>query len=679
MGHPNHLETTLGDKLPLSFQGGLALLEIRDGIKSPRVHRSPPQLWALDLILTPIPEESLPKTPLNVIDLSEESFGSIKFELLRNGLKAARRSVAKDTAIIIRLFFPAESGYVARCDFLERRFEGCEAVEVAKSFLPPLSSVLAVPQILPSMSSLKTSSVSIVSQAFGGVLLKPTTSHELGSILQELDREMENRLSFPWILQQQVKRRRVFWVQGREDFESSRRAYEAAWALGITLVVLDHPGHWLEDDRGPHAHLREAFVPTNIDIDDGFAQRIVNAVQNYPHPVDGITTISDVRLAGVAKACEILGLPTSPSAAYSIAGDKAATRNLEPKGSDDSFAVNSSADLDAVLAHRRGKLVYPLIVKPCTGWNSDCVSKVHDEASLCAAVARASARHANSPNRSTSVVVEPYIDGPEVDANFVILNGEILFFDITDDFPSTADSSSSNETENDANFMETLMVVPSGLPLNEKEMMRECLRQSILRQGFESGVFHCEARVRHSTARYAPRDDNGLLDLQVSSVTCETKNATAEPSCYLHEVNARPPGYLNTVGVLLAYGVDYYAIRLLFSLGSAGEERVRALSHPFKGDGPQYTLGVTILPARRSGVMDTEDAVEELMDRHPWLRDCIIDHKTCKKRGDVVQGPESAELWWVAYATVASRMGRKDCLEKVQFVKDHFSYKLIGE
>ncbi|OBR13253.1 ATP-grasp superfamily protein [Colletotrichum higginsianum IMI 349063] len=657
----------------------VALLEIRDGIKSPRVHRSPPQLWALDLILTPIPEESLPKTPLNVIDLSEESFGSMKFELLRDALRAARRSVAKDMAIIIRLFFPAESGYVARCDFLERRFEGCEAVKVAKSFLPPLSSVLAVPQILPSMSSLKPSSVSIVSQAIGGVLLKSTASHELGSILQELDREMENRLSFPWILQQQVKRRRVFWVQGREDFESSRRAYEAAWALGITLVVLDHPGHWLEDDRGPHAHLREAFVPTNIDIDDGFAQRIVNAVQNYPHPVDGITTISDVRLAGVAKACEILGLPTSPSAAYSIAGDKAATRNLEPKDSNDSFAVNSSADLDAVLAHRRGKLVYPLIVKPCTGWNSDCVSKVHDEPSLCAAVARASARHANSPNRSTGVVVEPYIDGPEVDANFVILNGEILFFDITDDFPSTADSSSSNETENDANFMETLMVVPSGLPLNEKEMMRECLRQSILRQGFESGVFHCEARVRHSTARYAPRDDNGLLDLQVSSVTGETNNATAEPSCYLHEVNARPPGYLNTVGVLLAYGVDYYAIRLLFSLGLAGEERVRALSHPFRGDGPQYTLGVTILPARRSGVMDTEDAVEELMDRHPWLRDCIVDHKTCKKRGDVVQGPESAELWWVAYATVASRVGRKDCLEKVQFVKDHFSYKLIGE
>ncbi|WQF75187.1 Putative ATP-grasp, subdomain 1 protein [Colletotrichum destructivum] len=679
MGHPNHLETTLGDQLPLSFQGGLALLEIRDGIKSPRDHRSPPQLWALDLILTPIPEESLLKKPLSVTDLSEESFGSVKFELLRDGLKAAHRSVAKDTATVIRFFFPAEGGYVARCDFLERRFEGCEAVEAAKSFLPPLSSILAVPQILPSMSSLKPSSVGIVSQAIGGVLLKTTASHELGSILQELDREMENRLSFPWILQQQVKRRRVFWVQGREDFESSRRAYEAAWALGITLVVLDHPGHWLEDDRGPHAHLREAFVPTNIDIDDGFAQRIVNAVQNYPHPVDGITTISDVRLAGVAQACEILGLPTSPSAAYSIAGDKAATRNLEAKGSDDSFAVSSSTDLDAALAHRRGKLVYPLIVKPCTGWNSDCVSKVHDEASLCAAVARASARHANSPNRSTGVVVEPYIDGPEVDANFVILNGEILFFDITDDFPSTADLSSSSETKNDANFMETLMVVPSGLPLNEKAMMRECLRQSILRQGFESGVFHCEARVRHSMARYAPRDDNGLLDLQVSSITGETNNATAEPSCYLHEVNARPPGYLNTVGVLLAYGVDYYAIRLLFSLGSAGEERVRALSHPFRGDGPQYTLGVTILPARRSGVMDTEDAVEELMDRHPWLRDCIVDYKTCKKRGDVVQGPESAELWWVAYVTVASRVGRKDCLEKVQFVQDHFSYKLIGE
>ncbi|GKT54170.1 ATP-grasp superfamily protein [Colletotrichum tofieldiae] len=679
MGHPNGVETVSRDRLLLSFKGNSAVLEVRDGTISSGALRPPPHLWTLDFILTPITEHFQLKTSLSVVDLSEESFDSVKFSLLKDGIEAIHKSIGKEeTTVAIRLFFSKGNGYVARCDFLERRFEGCQLVDAAKSFLQPLSSVSAVPHITLSNGSLSASSVGVVSQAIGGVLLQAVKSGKLDFVLQDLHHETDKRLSFPWLLQEKVDRRRVFWVQGREDFESSRRAYEAAWALGITLVVLDHKGHWLEDDHGPYAYLREAFIPTNIDIDDGFAQRIVEAVQNYPHPVDGITTISDARLAGVARACETLGLPTSPSAAYAIAGDKAATRNLEDKGLDESFAVSSAAELDAVLARKRDGLGYPLIVKPCTGWNSDCVSKVHNETSLYAAVTRASARHANSPNRSTGVVVEPYIDGPEVDANFVILNGEILFFDITDDFPCTADTAGTNEADEGANFMETLMVVPSGLPSKEKVMIRESLRQSILRQGFESGVFHCEARVRRSTAWYSPRKDNGLLDLQAPLVVDEASNAVG-PSCYLHEVNARPPGYLNTVGVLLAYGVDYYAMRLLFSLGSAEEERIRALSRPFKGGIPQYTLGVTILPARQSGIMETEDAMEELMDRYPWLRDCIVDYKTCKKRGDVVQGPESAELWWVAYATVASRVGRKDCLEKVQFVKDHFAYKLVNE
>lgn len=632
----------------------------------------------MDLILTPAFEKHPDEVVPNAINLSDKRFDSVEFNIFRDAIKKVHDSTLKQVAFaVVRLFFPNDNGYVGRCDFLDRRFEGFEFLITSASFLKPLSSVSAIPKSILPNGSQNTASLDFVCQAIGALLLQGTASMNPESLLRVLNQETEKRLSFPCFLEQPLQRRRVLWVQGREDIESSRRAYEAAWALGINLVVLDHPGHWLEDNQGPHAHLREAFIPTNIDIDDGFTDRIVEVAKSYPGSVDGITTISDVRLAGVAKACEILGLPTSPSSAYNIAGDKAATRQLEASDSNDSFAVKDPAELDAILADKRNKLTYPLIVKPCTGWNSDCVSKVHDVASLYAAVKRASARHANSANKSTGVVVEPYINGPEVDANFVILDGEILFFDITDDFPCTADTIQ-NEGGKDLNFMETLMVVPSALPPQEKSMMKESLRQSILRQGFKSGVFHCEARVRNSKANYTTREDNGLMDLQVTSSTDGTKSVE-EPSCYLHEVNARPPGYLNTVGVLLAYGVDYYAMRLLFSLGSAEEERIRALAQPFGGGKPQYTLGVTILPATRSGVMETGDAVVEMIDRYAWLQDCVVDYKTCKKRGDVVQGPESDELWWVAYVTVASRMGRKDCLEKAQFVKDHFTYKLVDE
>jgi biotin carboxylase len=327
--------------------------------------------------------------------------------------------------------------------------------------------------------------------------------------------------------------------------------------------------------------------------------------------------------------------------------------------------------LEGVIAERGEKgFVFPLIVKPCTGWNSDCVVKVRDLEELRAAVRRASARHADSAAKNTGVVIEPYVDGPEVDANFVVLDGEVLFCDVTDDFPCSGDLVEGKA----ANFMETLMDVPSALPQNEQAMMVESLRQSIKRCGFASGIFHCEARVRNSNAYYKPREDNGILDLHVRS-----ESVTKSPSCYLHEVNARPPGYINCVAALLAYGVDYYAIRLLLALGPSENERIKALAQPFLGGKPQYTLGIAVLPPTREGIMGSEDAVGEFLEANPDLQEHVVFHQTVKERGEVVQGPDSSELWCVGYVIVASPEGRKACLELAQSVRERFDYKLLDE
>jgi hypothetical protein len=169
---------------------------------------------------------------------------------------------------------------------------------------------------------------------------------------------------------------------------------------------------------------------------------------------------------------------------------------------------------------------------------------------------------------------------------------------------------------------------------------------------------------------YRPREDNGILDLHE-----ETKQG--EASCYLHEVNARPPGYINCVAALLAYGVDYYAIRLLLALGEEGKERVKALAQPFAGGKPQYTLGIAVLPPTREGIMGSEDAVVEFLDAHPDLAKHVVFHQTVKERGETVQGPDSSELWCVGYLIVASRTGRKECLELAQMAREKFDYKLM--
>lgn len=564
-------------------------------------------------------------------------------------------------AKLIRLVFSCTRGYLVRNDFLLQRLECCAGVERVKTFIAPRDAVphVAFRHVDPGHLN------DVLSYAIGGLLGQ---NLEVGGWEAEslrLCAEFKNRFSFPWLQVDPIPHRRIAWVQGRENVGVSRRAYEAARALGVSVVMIENPGHWLEADHGPYAHFREAFIPVSIEVDGGFTQRIVDAVRSYKYPIDGLMTISDVRLPGVAKACEILNLPTSQSTAYQNAGDKARTRLLEDDAGE-SLTLSSAAALPSLLESGRGQqLLFPMVVKPSLGWNSDCVSKVSDQKELIEAVQRASERHADAASPSVGVVIEPYIEGPEVDANIVLLDGQMVYFDIEDDFPTKGDAPGSGV---DANFQETQVVLPSALPADEIRLLCDSLRSSILRQGFTSGVFHCEARVRHSSMHYTDRD--GILDMEKRKERQEKGR-----SVYLHEINARPPGYLESVAVMLTHGVDYYALRILLCLGCNERDRILTLSKPFR-EGPQFHLCILIIPQTRAGVMKTEDAGADLFRRHPELRQHVPDYDTYLKRGEILEGPSARSLWWIANFSVISRISRLECLRRAQFLQKIFVYEL---
>jgi carbamoylphosphate synthase large subunit len=128
--------------------------------------------------------------------------------------------------------------------------------------------------------------------------------------------------------------------------------------------------------------------------------------------------------------------------------DKYKTRSQFP-GDCNSFQVNSSTELRQSLPDGL-VTAYPLIVKPNQGWASEGVSKVTNEAELCAAVAALEpAKH------GTHIVIETYLDGPEVDANFVLQDGKILFYELVDDFPCTSER---EDLPGQENFLETEML-----------------------------------------------------------------------------------------------------------------------------------------------------------------------------------------------------------------------------
>jgi hypothetical protein len=58
----------------------------------------------------------------------------------------------------------------------------------------------------------------------------------------------------------------------------------------------------------------------------------------------------------------------------------------------------------------------------------------------------------------------------------------------------------------------------------------------------------------------------------------------------------------------------------------------------------------------RAGIMKTENAGAEFLQRNPELRDQIPDYNTQMKKGDILEGTSAKSLWWITYFSVISRV-----------------------
>lgn len=110
------------------------------------------------------------------------------------------------------------------------------------------------------------------------------------------------------------------------------------------------------------------------------------------------------------------------------------------------------------LAKQLAELQYPPVVKLCQGEASLGVMKVSDETSLREAVAMLGQ---DTRLAEHGIIVETYVPGPELDANFVLLDGAVLFLEVTDNFPCLGDDGSATLV---ANFAEKLQISNTRLP-----------------------------------------------------------------------------------------------------------------------------------------------------------------------------------------------------------------------
>ncbi|KAI1113482.1 ATP-grasp domain-containing protein [Nemania sp. NC0429] len=559
---------------------------------------------------------------------------------------------------VARLVVPRSRGQIARSDILSLRLLGCAPVRNVVGFAKPLQLFDGKQVVVETLQQV----LHAFGASIGGMLMKsidPTNKNETrDSQLRRLGVELRNRLSFPWLSKQPLKRKTLALVEGgrrRPDLGGNgETVFGAAQAFGIDMVVLDNPGHWLEDPRW--AHWCKEFIPieAGLQSDAVFTGRVVDAIRAWGGHLDGIVTFCDHYTEPVAEAALQLSLPTLAPAAYALATDKFRLRVFE--GHEAYRATSLEEATNIVQGH---KLEFPLIMKPIVGYLSEGVVKIDDISQLDAGV-----QTIRADRHGADFTIEKYCDGPEVDANFVLSDGELLFFEASDEFPKTADVNGHGDVKN---FIELGNILPSKLPEDELAVLRDSLHRSLVRMGLTDGIFHLEARVANSKMVYELRDN--VLDLVERSAPYQEV-----PSAWLIEVNPRPPSMMAAAGPKHTYGVDYWGLGLLF--GIQDKQRARQLSHPF-AQGAQYWCEMVFIPVEKGGVFDSGDICEELFDRRPDLAEYVSWCACYFRRGDEIPDPSTGVHTWIGHFNVFSRKSRAHVLEIAECFRKEVRYSVL--
>ncbi|OTB09135.1 hypothetical protein M426DRAFT_260393 [Hypoxylon sp. CI-4A] len=630
----------------------------------------------VDLLLTR--DNTLPSTTLPIPDentiwfldahntgpkpVNQDAFGSQEaMQFFLSCLEATEPSKER----IVRLVIPLQRGSIIRSDIIPLRLKGAFGVGEVVSFSKPLQFFSGAALQLDDASL-----PDIIRASAGGSLLQQSSfvdqvSPSKPTVPLDFEVDYEKKLSMPWVVPNPGTRKRIVLVGcSYRDPESgawTTFACDAARVMGIDLVVIEKPGNWIE--RAEYSDWYEAFLPAGTwwsnPPGDDMGDQLVSMIRSYGKKIDGVVTFRESYLAMVSRVAQQLGLPSQPAESYELAIDKYRLGLFEGHK-----PFQGSTAEEALRFISQENLTYPLILKPRLGFNSEGVVRVDDAEGVQSAV------ELIQKTFFKTFTMEKYCDGPEVDVDVVLLDGEVLFYEISDDFPKSGDRRDTGDSSPQGNFLETYLVHPSALPADELEMLESSISTTVRKLGFSSGIMHVEARVDRSSVAYGSID--GIQDLQPS----EKATRSDPPATWIIEINPRPPGLTASRIVASVYGIDYFGVALALVLDD--KERARALSRPFL-NGAQHT-GVMVLigaefPETCEGIFDSDDICEELLARRPDLAQHINLHGCLAKRGQKIAHPSSGENTFLAYFNVFSE-SRKKALEIATEVRKQVRYSI---
>ncbi|WP_432026092.1 ATP-grasp domain-containing protein [Streptomyces sp. 1222.5] len=203
-------------------------------------------------------------------------------------------------------------------------------------------------------------------------------------------------------------------------------AFEAAERAGIDLILVPRGDDTLESAGRPDAVVE--LLPLDVDDDpDGALSALAD--RHRQEPFDGIMSGNERVIPFVARAARELGFPGLTEEAAAVVRDKRSMRQrlLEAGLGVPGFVVVKDPDhwTDALT------LRLPVVVKPANGHSSFAVIRADDRDSLEQAVARTWSlvdTHmgaADGSHSDTGVLVEEYLDGPEISAESLVFHGQV--------------------------------------------------------------------------------------------------------------------------------------------------------------------------------------------------------------------------------------------------------------
>jgi len=258
---------------------------------------------------------------------------------------------------------------------------------------------------------------------------------------------------------------------------------EAAGALRVEPLVAS---------PGRHSLIGALASGVHVDLNDPEAVgRLIGATRD--NPVAGVVATDDAAVELASKVASSLGLPHNPPGAARLSRRKDLARaRLHDAGV--AVPAHRRIDLDRPLPPQLQGLDYPVVVKPVSLSASRGVIRAddaHECLNACSRIERLLSREGQLPEQERRwLLVERFIDGPEVAVEALLHNGDLdvlAVFDKPDPMRGPC-------------FEETYYITPSRHPPDVLSLLVSTVARACRACGLREGPVHAELRVAEGRA-----------------------------------------------------------------------------------------------------------------------------------------------------------------------------------